>query len=288
MTDQTTEEDIVEAQVEQPAVDTPADPGAPEQITEEQQPVDGELVITIGDEEQPQGTEPEADWLKELRHQNRTRAQQIRDLTAENARLKAASAPAPVVVGPKPTMESCGFDESKLDTELAAWHERKAAADAEANRREAAAKADREAWQARLAAHNTAARSLKVPDYESAAETARDIFDVTQQGIILRGVQDANLAAKIIYALGTNPKKAKELAGLTDPVQFAVAIGEIKTMLKITPRKAPPPPERIVRGDASIANPGDQKLEALRAEADRTGDRTKVVRYLREQQQKRA
>jgi hypothetical protein len=85
--------------------------------------------------------------------------------------------------------------------------------------------------------------------------------------------------------LGKNPKKAKELSELKDPVQFAFAMGKLETQLKITSRKTtPPPPEKKVVGNAS-ASSSDDMLEKLRDEAARTGDFTKVVAYKRQLKQ---
>jgi hypothetical protein len=82
-----------------------------------------------------------------------------------------------------------------------------------------------------------------------------------------------------VYVLGKDPTKAKEFAAIKDPVKFAIAIGKLETKLKVTNRKAPPPPPTTIRGNASISGTVDSHLERLRAEAERTGDYTKVHQY---------
>ena len=47
-----------------------------------------------------------------------------------------------------------------------------------------------------------------------------------------------------MYALGKNPKKAKELGEITDPVKFAFAVAKLETQLTVTSRKQVPPPEK--------------------------------------------
>jgi hypothetical protein len=83
----------------------------------------------------------------------------------------------------------------------------------------------------------------------------------------------------VVYALGKNPKKAKELASITDPVKFAFAVAKLEAQLKVAPRKTPPPPEGAIRSTAPISGTVDSNLDRLRSEAERTGDYSKVYRY---------
>ena len=92
-----------------------------------------------------------------------------------------------------------------------------------------------------------------------------------------------------MYALGKNPKKAKELAAINDPVKFAFAVAKLEAQLKVNPAKRPPAPERAVTGgSAPISGTTDSTLDRLRAEAERTGDMTKVIRYRQQLREKQA
>jgi hypothetical protein len=53
--------------------------------------------------------------------------------------------------------------------------------------------------------------------------------------------------------------------------------------LKVTSRKPSAAPEQIVSGNAPKSGTVDNTLERLRAEAERTGDLTKVMAYKRQQ-----
>ena len=88
-----------------------------------------------------------------------------------------------------------------------------------------------------------------------------------------------------VYALGKNPKKLAELASIKDPVRFAVAVAKLETQLKVSTRKPPPPPPKITSGSAPVSGSVDSTLERLRAEAERTGDYTKVIQYKRSKRQ---
>lgn len=245
-----------------------------------------EVVVSIG-EESPSSEEEDAarapEWVRELRKSNREKDRRIRELEQK----VASSAPAPqaVVVGAKPTLEGCDYDAEKFEAELEAWHARKREADDHAAKKTKADEDQRAAWQAKLDAYGKAKGELKVKDFDDAEAAAQEVLSVTQQGVILNG---ADNPAVLMYALGSNPKKAKELASIADPVKFAFAVAKLETQLKVTPRKAAPIPERTVRGSAPVSGTVDSNLERLRAEAAKTGDFTKVHQYRQQQRAKRA
>ena len=139
-------------------------------------------------------------------------------------------------------------------------------------------------WQEKLSGYAKAKAELKVKDYDDAEALVQEQFNVTQQGILLQGLDNPAL---VVYALGKNPKRAKELASITDPVRFAAAAGKLEAQLKVTNRPKPPAPPRVVTGSAPITGTVDSNLDRLRAEADKTGDYTKVIRYKQQQAAKR-
>lgn len=237
------------------------------------------VVITIGEEPAAAEDEEQArapEWVRDLRKSNREKDRVIRELQAKVS--QATPSPAAVVLGAKPTLAACDFDEAKFETDLTAWHERKQEVEAQQRTREAAEQKSKEAWQTKLADYNKSKSAMKVKDFEDAEEVAKSILSITQQGIIVAGSKNSAL---LTYAIGKNPNKAKELAALNDPVQFAWEVAQLETKLKVTPRKMPPPPDRQVRGGAS-GSAVDSALQRLQTEADKTGDRSKVAQYIRQ------
>lgn len=240
---------------------------------------DDEVVISIGEEAPPQEEETRApEWVRELRKANREKERKIREL---EAKLNATATEAkPVVLGPKPSLESCDYDSDEYEKKLADWYEQKRLADAAEAEAEAQREAEEKAWQDKLDAYAKARASLKVRDYEDAEAVALETFNVTQQGIVLQGSDNPAL---IVYALGKNTKRAKELASITDPVKFAFAVAKLETQLKVSNRKAAASPERtITNGGGRLSGAVDSTLERLRAEAEKTGDYTKVLQYKRQ------
>lgn len=244
-----------------------------------------EVVVTIGEETPPTEEEEVArapEWVRELRKNHRELLRKNRELEAKlNATTGAETKPAPL--GKKPTLDDCDYDAERFETELTSWYDRKRKADEEAARVEAEQKDAQKAWQAKLDAYGNAKTELKVKDFDDAEALIQENFSQTQQGIILQGAENSAL---LVYALGKNLKKLKELASINDPVKFAFAVAKLETQLKVTNRKAAPPPEKTVRGTGPVSGTVDSQLERLRADAERTGDYSKVIAY--KQQKRRA
>jgi hypothetical protein len=273
---QTQEPDLeIEEQVaplDAPAAEAPDTPA----------PEPEEVIVTIGDEPapEPQDTAPAPEWVRELRRVNREREREIKELRDKLA-AKEATPPPATDPGKKPTLEDHDYDTEAYERELTAWYDRKRTADAEITRQLQAEQEQQKAWQAKLEGYGKAKAELRVPDYDDAEAVAQTTFSVPQQSIIVAGAENPAL---LIYAMGRNPAKAKELAAITDPVKFTFAIAKLEAQLKVTPRKAPPAPEKPIRstGGVSVSGAVDGTLERLREEAARTGDMTKVIAYKRQ------
>lgn len=237
----------------------------------------GEVAVTIGDDPGDDDEPPEEapSWVKRVREQNRDLKKRLKEL--EKAQPVKAAPP----LRPKPTLEAADYDSERFEKDLASWYEEKNAHDAsEAKKREAEQKQQR-AWQDKVSRYETLKGELKASDKEDAEEAVKDAFDATKQGIIIQGAKNPAL---VVYALGKNPARLAELAEITDPVVFAFEVARLETEIKMRPRKAPPKPERSIKsGTGTMSGALDKTLERLEAEAAKTGDRTAVIRYKRQQ-----
>lgn len=244
------------------------------------------VIVTIGDEKPPVEDEEEKTapkWVKDLRKQTKEQARRIRELEQEAAAKAAPVVKAPEL-GPKPTLEDCDWDAETFEQKLDEWKERKLKIDKAAEDEQKQKEAQQQEWQGRLSTYAKAKEGLKVRDFDDAESTVLSTLSVTQQGIIVQG---ADNSALVVYALGKNPEKAKELAGITDAVKFAFAIAKLETQLNVQAKsKSAPAPEGKVRGSAPVSGSVDSNLERLRAEAEKTGDYSKVTQYRRQQKEK--
>lgn len=245
--------------------------------------VEEELVISIeGEEPIAEDTASAPDWVRELRKKNREDQKRIRELEEQvRANQPAATVQAP---GAKPKLEDFDYDAEVYESKLTEWFERKRKADEAAAKAEDEAKKANQAWQAKLEGYGTHKAALKVPDYEDAESAVQETLSVTQQGIILKGAENP---ARLVYALGKNPVAAKKLAAITDPVEFAWAAAKLETKVTmVTKTNKAPAPEKTVTGTARISGAVDSNLERLRAEAEKTGDYSKVAQYKRQKARK--
>lgn len=283
------ENEVLDPEVELDAVDKDEElEGGQPEGTEDDSTEEGEgdeVSITLGEDPPPSDEdEGSREWVRELRKTQK-------DLRRENAELKQKLQTAPttekvVEVGPKPTLESSEYDEEKFSLALETWHARKREVEDKAEARTRAANAAQAEFQATVAKFEKAKTALRVSDFDEAEAWFKTAFSPTQQGLLLDTTLSGESATQLVYALFKNPKEAQPLAALIDkPVKFVAAVARLESKLKVTPRKAAPLPERTIRGNAPITGT-DSQLERLRAEADKSGDRTKVASYMRAQKQK--
>lgn len=260
---------------------------------EQQTEDDGEVVVTFGDDVPPTSSEDEVDgkpapaWVKELRKEARELKKRNRELEQAEAARQAAASPAAQAVGEKPTLESCDFDGEAYAEKLLAWNDRKRAADAKAEADRAEQESAQAEWKKNVDDYRTAGAALKVAGFEDAEAAVMATLSQTQQGILLQG-PSAQAAAQLVAALGRSPAELKKLADIKNPVKYAFAVAELVGKLKTHSIKQPPAPERQVRGTAGGATAVDSTEARLEAEADKTGNRSKLIAYRLEKKRKTA
>jgi len=231
---------------------------------------DEDEVVSFEGEAAPASGEAETGLVKHLRAQLREKAKEVETLR------KPAPVPQPIEVGEKPTLAGCDYDEEAYEAQLDQWKSRKAQAEEQARTAEQAQKQAAEAWSAELQGHHEKKAALKFKDVQEAEEVALASLSQVQQAVIVKA---ASNSAMVVYALGKHPAKLAEISKITDPIKLAVAVSKLEGKLSVTKRGGPPEPERIARGGAPVAQGKDKELERLEKEADRTGDRTKLIAY---------
>lgn len=262
------EEDDTPPEEEELLLDTPIDDDAPPPAGEDDEN-DEEEVLVFGDEAEPQ--DDDTNLVKHLR-------QQIRDRDRKLA--EANNRPEPIVVGEKPTLEGCEYDEDKYDAEMEAWRDRKAKAEAQkpsADVDETAAAA----WDDAKKRFATGKEKLGLANFDEAQETVETALSPAQQAALVLAADDP---AKLIAALAKNPDRLAALAAETNPIRLAAQIAKLEGTLKVVTRKKSPAPEEVERGSARLSRPSSDKvLDKLEKEAEQTGDRSKVIAYKRKQ-----
>ena len=242
---------------------------------------DDDVVVLIEGESPPQEEEEEVaeapKWVKELRKTHKDVVRKNRELEEKLKSLEKPKVEAPIELGAKPTLREFDYDDEKFEAAIEAWHDRKLKVSAQEAEKTKQNKATQDAWNAKVEAYNKARTALKVKDYDEVAANAGEVLNATQQGIIVAGSENPAL---VVYALGKNPKKAAELSKIQDPVQFAFAIAKLEGQLKVSSKRTAPPPENVLTaGTGRSSGSVDSTLERLRAEAEKSGDYSKVIAY---------
>lgn len=283
MAEQAEAPEHVEEQTDLEDFTSPAPDLEPQEAPQDQEhaePPEGEdeFEISFGDEAAPASRGENSDLVRRLRSEIRKRDERLSQLE------KAQPAPAAIEVGPKPTLESCDYDGDKFESELLAWQERTRKAEEAKTQAQKANQAEQERFQQRLDAYQAGKDTLKAKDFDVAEAAVMAGLSPIQQAVALKA---AGEPAKLVYALGRYPQKLAELAALKDPIEFAVAVTKLEGQLKVTQRgRTPPEPDTAPRGSAPLSgNRPDPVLDKLEREAARTGDRTKVVQYKRQQRE---
>lgn len=285
-------------EVEVPEGETPPE-GAQLKSEEKKDPAEEtELHVAIGadpvepgevdDIEAPMedGTAP-TPLVKQLRTAAKESAQKARELEKERdeARreaeaLRAPKEPDAVVVGEKPTLESSEYDQEKFASELEAYYERKRKAEEQERKRDEGKKAAETAYAARLGVYVDGAKALKVADFAASEQAVKVGLTPVQQSII---VKHANNAALLVYALGKDGAKLKELGAIADPIEFAARVARIETEIKTVSKPKFQPEKRPSGGGTGSPATGASALEKAREKAAVSGDYTEVNRMKREQ-----
>tara|TARA_R110000796_G_scaffold242519_1_gene364603 strand:+ start:4151 stop:5071 length:921 start_codon:yes stop_codon:yes gene_type:complete len=242
-----------------------------------------EVIISIGEEAPPQEEESKkaAPWIKELRRKNREQQKELREL---KEKLNTNTDTPSVELGEEPTLEDCDYDTDKFKTSFKEWFNKKADFDKQESVKKVEVEKQQQAWQSRLDLYEKDKTNLKVSNKDEAEFTVESSLDKTQLGVIKHA---ADNAAQLIYVLGINPKKLKELSVIKDPVKFSFAVAKLETTLKIRSKKRPDTsPEKRVNSSGSSLSGSTLTLEKLREEAGKTGNFTKLNDYKRSQKNK--
>ncbi len=282
---ETIEEPIeaVEEVTEEQPIETSEEEGAADPVEEVQEveseeeevvvSIEGESLTPIEDE-----GKDAPDWVRELRTSHKEQGKELKELKKKYEDATRVIAPAVQAVGKEPTLESSDFDSDKYATELRAWYQRKNSADIVVAQQNEANKKVQDAWNSKMESYEQAKSNLKVKDFDEAELVVNEKLSQLQQSIIVSGAENPALT---MYAIGKNAARAKELSEITDPVKFAFAVSKLETKLTVGKRKAATSPEKVLKGNSSISGTVDNELKRLETEADKSGNRTKIVAYKR-------
>ena len=217
--------------------------------------------ISFGDDGAAPAPESESSVIRDLRRANRELAKKVS--TYERGQRQQV-----VEIGPKPTLESCGYDEEAFENRLDEWKAQKAEADRVAQAEQERAEAERKTWEGIKTAYEADKATLKVGNYAEAEEEVFSALSEQHQALLMK----SGKGAQLVVALARSPERLRELSEM-NLADAAMMIGELRGKVQMKSR-APMSPERRVSGNAGFAGGSSKQLEKLRAKAQQTGDYT--------------
>ncbi|MFO6491088.1 phage capsid protein [Hafnia alvei] len=257
-TEQQTPEEKVQASAEEVEIDGEQAEEQPEEYS--LRVGDEEITLTEEDDDHVDG-QPAPQWVKDLRKNNREKDKEVRELRRqlEQIQSKPAEQQQPQqsdVVPPKPTLESCDYDEQAFDAALTDWHEKKGRAEQSKQQQQRQQQENIQRFNQRLQQHNERATKLPVKDYRETEEIVRRELPPIQQEILIHAADEGS--ELIAYALGKNPQLRQRVAAETDPIRAAFLLGQISKQVSLAPKaKKATKPEPEVRGGGADAKQDD-------------------------------
>lgn len=255
--------------------DTANEEGSDEQ-GDNQEEEQGEEEIVFGAAEDVDDNAP--DLPKLLREEIKKRDRENALLKKRNAELEKPAAA--IDVGPRPTREEHDWDDEKFDAAVDAWNARKFQAEQQAEQpNDLQAEAEQDVQRL-----TTGIQTLGYADATDVTTSATEALTAEQQFIIASAAKEP---AKLLYALGKNPDRLKALLDIKSPVKFIAEVARMETQMT-TRTRTPVPAENVRSGNARPAANADKEEARLEKEADRTGNRTELLRYRRDKAAKKA
>ena len=217
-----------------------------------------------GDSSDPFKGQEAPEWVKKVREENRELKRQLKQRESQQFEQQ--------VLREKPTLDDHDYDSDAFEQDYAQWLTEKQQVDAQAH-------AERQKYQQYHERYKADVDAIKAkaPDYDEVELSVVDVLSEQKQGLLQMLVDNP---AKVVYALGKNSPAQLERLSKLDDIQFAkqIVLMEMQMSSKTKSRNQnkPKPKTHELEGAAGGA---DTRLAKLEAEADRTGDRSKVAAY---------
>lgn len=265
--------DVAEIQDEEVA---DQDNGDPEQLEQEPEAAGNEsaeeITVVIEGEQEEEHDPQQKPWVNELRRKNRENAKLLRQLQEENERLKGGAVSDKPLV--KPKLEDFDYDSEAFVKAMDEYYAKKVDSD----RKQAEIRAQQEAqakeFQALTATYESGKSRFQKEKMMEAEEEVVSTLSQARQSMLLEIADDP---AALVVALGSNPEVLRKLASVGRDAQFIKQLTLVEKNMKVqTKGKGPAPtPERIISGSGKTPGSAKSSLEALKADAERSGDYTK-------------
>ncbi|WP_369461990.1 phage capsid protein [Citrobacter braakii] len=221
---------------------------------------DEEIQLTEEDDDHVDG-QPAPQWVKDLRKNNREKDKELRELRRELEQVKSKPAEQqPMqqidVIPPKPTLESCDYDEVAFEQAVTDWHEKKSRVEQSKQQQQRQQQEFQQRMQQRVESHRQRGAKLPVKDYQQMEEIVRAEVPDLHKDILIHCADEGS--ELIAYGLGKSQQLRQRVAAETDPLRAAFLLGQISKQVSLAPKaKKAIKPEPEVRGGGADAKQDD-------------------------------
>lgn len=256
-------EDVLELETEYVIEDEGTEASEPEVTADPDGEGEDEETFIGFDGEEPDeaapASESESSVIREMRRK-------LREQERELNNLRKGTQPAKIELGPKPTLESCDYDEEAFEAKLDDWKARKAKVEAQEAEATEAEERQRAEIAEQVETYKAAKAQLAVAGYDEAEAEVFSVLHPQVQSLILL---DPETAPALVYALSRSPTKLEELSKL-NLARAAKMLGRLEEKVKVEKRRKLPDPDTPISGRATTPTAGN--LDKLLKQARSTGD----------------
>lgn len=229
--------------------------------------------VTFGDQEN--NVESQEDSSSTIKHMRKTMREQQKALKQAQKELEALKQPKTQALRKKPTLEDHDYDEESYYEDLEKYTVEKVEHTQKQKKQLEEQENQQKSFQTKVKNFHDTYSNLSFKDKDDALSDVLSTFNEKQQSVIVDAVDNP---AMIVYALGKNRKKLEELAGEENLVRFSSKLGKLETQMKVIDRKPREKPDTPVKGSGGISST-DKIFSKLEEEAERTGNRTELIKY---------
>lgn len=269
------QDDIEQTETEMVDDEQDIDDGQDDQDSQDESTDDPAAELDFSFDEPDENSDPFAgqeapDWVKQVRKENRELKRQLKSYEQSQPQQQG--------LREKPTLDSHDYDSEAYEQDYAQWLTEKQQYDAAIQ----SERAKYEQYDTRYHADVDAVRA-SASDYDDVEQLIVDTLPPQRQAVIK---MMADNPARLVYALGKSPNKLQALSELDD-TQFIKQIVLMEQQMAAKKGRNPSKPKPQTHELEGGAGGADSTLAKLEAEADRTGDRSKLVAYKKQMRNKR-
>ncbi len=270
-----TETEDTTAETPETAPEAEADAESEAEAQPEGEATEVDEIVLAGEDAKPR--EKESEPIRMIRKEIREKEKRIREL--EEKLQQTQPTPSAPKLGPRPKPEDFDFDDEKYEAAMEDYTRRKLEVEQSAKEAQRRAEEQQKTWSSKVERMQSRIAEIKMDDDEkdAAVFAVKSTLTPLQQTALIQGSSDP---AALTIAIGSRPEKLKELAGITDLVQFAVALGRVEAQMSVQKRKPATQPERKIV-DTARGAPVELQRNRLLEQSESTGDLTSLVDSLR-------